>query len=295
MINYTKGRTGKTRRPFVNLGQILKTTLKSALQPIGVFDSGLGGLTIVREMRKVLPAESIIYFGDMARLPYGTKSKEQIQTYSVQNTLFLIKHKVKSVVIACNSSSSAAYQFIRSHFNLPVIDVIEPAVQGAIESTRSGRVGVIATSATVASGAYEKGLLRRRPGVKVFQAACPLFVSLVEEGWLTGRVTRDIAKIYLKPLLAKKIDTLILGCTHYPMLRESIQAVVGNKIRLVDSISPTVLRLRQTLRQKGLVRPESSSKGELRIFVSDKPGNFVRLGEKFLGEKLNRVEVVRQK
>lgn len=273
----------------------MKSSLKSALQPIGVFDSGLGGLTIVREMRRVLPSEAIIYFGDMARLPYGTKSKEQIQTYSVQNTLFLIKHKVKSVVIACNSSSSAAYQFIKNHFNLPVIDVIEPAVQGALESTRSGRVGVIATRATVESGAYEKGLLRKRPGIKVFQEACPLFVSLVEEGWLTGAVTREIAKIYLKPLLAKKIDTLILGCTHYPMLRESIQAVVGNKIRLVDSITPTVQHLQQTLLRKDLVRPASPRKGDLRIFVSDKPGNFVRLGEKFLGEKLDRVEVVRQK
>ena len=273
----------------------MKTNRKSALQPIGVFDSGLGGLTIVREMRRILPAESIIYFGDLARLPYGTKSKEQIQTYSVQNTLFLIKHKVKAVVIACNSSASAAYQFIKNHFNLPVIDVIEPAVQNAVESTRSGRVGVIATRATVESGAYEKGLARKKSGIKVFQQACPLFVSLVEEGWLSGSVTRDIAKIYLKPLLTKKIDTLILGCTHYPMLRESIQAVVGNKIRLVDSISPTVHRLQQTLERKELIRPAASHKGDLRIFVSDRPGNFIRLGEKFLGEKLDRVELVRQK
>lgn len=272
----------------------MKNSRKATLQPIGVFDSGLGGLTVVREMRRVLPAESIVYFGDLARLPYGTKSKEQIQTYSVQNTLFLIKHKVKAVVIACNSSASAAYQFIKSNFNLPIIDVIDPAVEDAVATTRNGRIGVIATRATVESGAYEKGLIRKKSGIKVFQEPCPLFVSLVEEGWLTGAVTRDIAKIYLKPILSKKIDTLILGCTHYPMLRESIQAVVGDKIRLIDSISPTVSRLRQTLERKNLIN-ETSRKGEMRLYVSDKPRNFVRLGEKFLGEKLDHVELVRQK
>lgn len=268
---------------------------KLTRKPIGVFDSGLGGLTIVREMRRMLPDESIVYFGDLARLPYGTKSKEQIQTYSVQNTLFLIKQKVKAVVIACNSSSSAAYQFIKSHFNLPVIDVIEPAVQSALESTKNGRIGVIATRATVESGAYEKGLLRKNPKTKVFQEPCPLFVSLVEEGWLSGPVTREIVKIYLKPLLSKKIDTLILGCTHYPMLRQSIREVVGNKIKLIDSISPTVRSLSQTLRKKELAAEKPSSKSALRVYVSDRPRNFIRLGEKFLGEKLHHVELVRQK
>lgn len=272
----------------------MQKPLKASPQPVGVFDSGLGGLTIVREIRRQLPSESIIYFGDLARLPYGTKSKEQIQTYSVQNTLFLIKHKVKAVVIACNSSASAAYPFIKNHFNLPVIDVIEPAVQNAVEQTRSGRVGVIATRATVESRAYEKELLKKNPRLKVFQQSCPLFVSLVEEGWLDGRVTREIIKIYLRPLLQKKIDTLILGCTHYPMLRRAIETAVGKKIQLADSMSPTVEKLTQTLRKKNLLAPDKQ-KGSLRIYVSDKPRNFVNLGEKFLGEKLHHVELARQK
>ncbi len=273
-----------------------KSKNASALKPIGVFDSGLGGLTIVREMRRRLPAESIIYFGDMARLPYGTKSKEQILTYSIQNTLFLLKHKVKAVVVACNSSSSAAYNFLKNHFNLPIIDVIEPAVDAALEATRTGRVGVIATQATVDSGAYEKGLKRKRPSVKVFQAACPLFVPLVEEGWLEGKVTRQIAEVYLKPLLSKKIDTLILGCTHYPLLHQAIQEVAGKKIRLIDSMAPTVDELASVLEKKDLANPAPNSRRDLlKIYVSDKPRNFVRVGEKFLAQKLNHVEVVRQK
>ena len=270
------------------------TQSRNAQKPIGVFDSGLGGLTIVREIRRRLPDETLVYFGDMARLPYGTKSKEQILTYSIQNTLFLIKHKVKAVVVACNSSSSAAYGFLKNHFNLPVVDVIEPAVQSALATTASGRIGVIATQATIDSGAYEKGLLKGNPKVKVFQASCPLFVPLVEEGWWSGKITEGVAATYLKPLLKNKVDTLILGCTHYPMLRETLQRVAGPKIRLVDSIYPTVERLRLLLQKKEL-SCTSASKDRLRIYASDKPRNFVRMGEIFLGEKMKHVEVVRQK
>ena len=273
----------------------MKRPRMSALKPIGVFDSGLGGLTIVREMQRRLPAESIVYFGDMARLPYGTKSKEQILTYSIQNTLFLLKHKVKAVVVACNSSSSAAYTFLKNHFNLPIIDVIEPAVESALAATRTRRIGVIATQATVDSGAYQKGLQKKDPKVKVFQSACPLFVPLVEEGWLSGKVTREVAAVYLKPLLAQKMDVLILGCTHYPLLRQAIQAVVGKKIKLVDSIAPTVEQLTAVLRKKEMAHPQNGRKSSLKIYVSDSPRNFVRVGEKFLGRKLDYVEVVRQK
>ncbi len=269
----------------------------SASKPIGVFDSGLGGLTIVREMLSRLPGEQLIYFGDMARLPYGTKSKEQILTYSIQNTLFLLKHRVKAVVVACNSSSSAAYSFLKSHFNLPIIDVIEPAVEAAVQATRTGRVGVIATQATVDSGAYEKWLKKKKSSVRVFQASCPLFVPLVEEGWLDGKVTRQIAEIYLKPLLAKKVDVLILGCTHYPLLRRAIAQVAGPSVRLVDSIEPTVGQLENVLTRKDFRNPvpDSHRKDALKVYVSDKPRNFVKVAEKFLGQKLNHVEVVRQK
>lgn len=276
----------------------MKKNGASSLKPIGVFDSGLGGLTIVREMQRRLPAESIIYFGDMARLPYGTKSKEQILTYSIQNTLFLLKHKVKAVVVACNSSSSAAYRFLKNHFNLPIVDVIAPAVRAALAATRTKRVGVIATQATVDSGAYQKGLLQKDPKVKVFSASCPLFVPLVEEGWLDEKVTREIAEIYLKPLLAQKIDVLILGCTHYPLLRRALQQVAGHGVKLIDSIEPAVDDLAEVLEKKSLAHPDGSAAKKsvpLRIYVSDRPRNFIRVGEKFLGQKLDHVEVVRQK
>ena len=271
-----------------------KRAFRQSLAPIGVFDSGLGGLTIVRQMRRELPRESIVYFGDLARLPYGTKSKEQILTFSIQNTLFLIKHKIKAVVVACNSSSSAAYSFLKNHFNLPVVDVIEPAARAAISSTRSGRIGVIATQATIESRAYEKTLKRLDAKIKIFTGACPLFVPLVEEGWLKGKITGEIAETYLAPLRKKKIDVLILGCTHYPLLHAAIAKVLGPSIHLVDSVAPTVEKLASFLSEKKLSYPHER-RGELKIFVSDSPRNFVRVGERFLGEKLNSVEVVRQK
>lgn len=267
---------------------------KKTQKPVGVFDSGLGGLTFVREIRRLLPHESIVYFGDLARLPYGTKSKEQILSFSIQNTLFLMKQKVKAVVIACNSSSSAAYSFLKKSFNLPIVDVIEPAVCSALSATRSGRIGVIATQATVDSQAYEKALKRLNPSVQVFTAACPLFVPLVEEGWLDGKVTREVAKTYLDPLKKKKIDTLILGCTHYPMLKKAIVQTVGKGIRIVDSVAPAAQKLAFLLQEKRL-SCGSKNAGSLKIYVSDKPRNFVPVGEKFLGEKMNFVEVVRQK
>lgn len=260
---------------------------------VGVFDSGLGGLTVVREIRRSLPEESVVYFGDIARLPYGIKSKEQIRKFSIENTLFLARHHVKAVVIACNSSSSAAYDFLKNQFNFPVIDVIGPAVEEAVRRTRNGRIGVIGTRATVNSRAYEKALKKKNPKLKVFSCACPLFVSLVEEGWLQGKITRDIVRNHLAPLRGKGIDVLILGCTHYPMLREVIARQMGDRIAIVDSAAPTVGKLKTILDARGLNYP-GVRKGRLEIFVSDMPGNFVRVGEAFLGEKLNHVEVVRQ-
>lgn len=265
-----------------------------ANRPIGVFDSGLGGLTVVREIRRRLPDEDIVYFGDMARLPYGTKSKEQILSFSIQNTLFLLKHKIKAMVIACNSSASVAYTFLKRHFNLPIVDVIEPAAASAVNVTRSNRIGLIATHATVESGAYDKALKKISSRAKISSGACPLFVPFVEEGWLSGKITEQVAEVYLKPLRSAKVDTLILGCTHYPLLHSTIQKVAGPKIKLVDSVVPAVDRLSDILTQKELHYP-SSRKGTLKVYVSDKPRNFIRVGEKFLGEKLNHVEVVRQK
>lgn len=263
-------------------------------RPIGVFDSGLGGLTVVREIRRLLPGENIVYFGDIARLPYGIKSREQILQYSIQNTLFLLRHKIKALVVACNSSSSAAYSFLKNHFNLPVVDVIEPAAREAACISRSGRIGVIATPSTVASGAYEKALKRLQPSVKVYQASCPFFVPLVEEGWQNGPIVSQIADHYLTPLKKNRFDALILGCTHYPLLKKVIQKSVGARVRLVDSALPTARKVASLLKEKSLSYP-TLRQGKLKIFVSDLPRNFIRIGEKFLGEKLHHVEVVRQK
>ncbi|MBI3306912.1 MAG: glutamate racemase [Candidatus Omnitrophica bacterium] len=262
-------------------------------RPIGVFDSGLGGLTVVREIRRLLPSESIIYFGDIARLPYGIKSKEQILSFSIQNTLFLLKHKIKALVVACNSSSSAAYSFLKSHFNLPVVDVIGPAASAAAELTQSGRIAVIATQSTIASRAYEKTLKRLKSSAKIFQSACPLFVPLVEEGWVDGKITEDIVRVYLEPLKRYRADTLILGCTHYPLLKNIIQRNLDAKVQLVDSALPTAQKLASILEKNELCY-HSSRRGKLKIFVSDLPRNFVRIGERFLGEKLNDVKVVRE-
>ncbi len=266
----------------------------SSNKPVGVFDSGLGGLTVVREMRRQLPHESIVYFGDIARQPYGIKSREQILSFSIQNTLFLMQHKVKAVVVACNSSSSAAYSFLKRSFNLPILDVIEPAAKMAVKATRTRRIGVIATQSTVSSGAYERAIRKLDPRAKVFQSACPLFVPLVEEGWIQGRVTEAVVDIYLTELKKNRLDTLILGCTHYPLLNNVIQRNVGREVKLIDSAAPTVETLISIL-DHFEIASSVQKRGELRIYVSDLPRNFVKVGESFLGEKLKYVEVVRQK
>lgn len=261
--------------------------------PIGVFDSGLGGLTIVKEIRRRLPQESIIYFGDLARLPYGTKSQEQILQFSTQNTFFLLRKKIKALVIACNSSASAAYDFIQKQFKIPVIDVIEPAAEYAAYITKSKRVGLIATHATIESGAYARAFSKYDPEIRIVSAPCPLFVPLVEEGWLSGKITREIAEFYLAPIKKEKVDVLVLGCTHYPMLAETLQQVMGPAVTLVDSIAPTISKLDKLLQNKHLDQPRKGDAGKLDVYVSDKPRSFIRLAEKFLGEKLDVVRVVR--
>lgn len=259
---------------------------------IGVFDSGLGGLTIVREMRAALPSESILYFGDIARLPYGTKSPEQIRRFSEENTRFLVDQGIKALVIACNSSSSAAYQYIRKNFRLPVVDAISPAVEAALENTVSGRIGVIGTHATIESKAYERALKRKNARVKVTSIPCPLFVPIVEEGMMDTPVARELIALYLKALHAKKIDTLILGCTHYPMLAGPIKTFMGSGVRLIDSARPCVEKLSAILKQQSLQK-QKRIKGQLKIYVSDLPRNFIKTGEDFLKERLRSVKVVR--
>ena len=260
--------------------------------PIGVFDSGLGGLTVVREIRRELPRESIVYFGDLAHLPYGTKSGAQIQRFSLESTEFLIQKGIKALVIACNSSSSAAFHLVRKRFSIPVLSVIEPAVEESLGMSAAGKIGVIGTAATIESGVYEVALRRKNPRIQVFVQSCPLFVPLVEEGWLDGGVTERVIEKYLTPLAHKGIDTLILGCTHYPILAAEIHSFFGPRVRLVDSARPTVRRLASLLQEKKLLY-EGKRKPKFEIFTSDLPRNFRLVGERFLGEKLPPIKVVR--
>ena len=263
------------------------------LRPIGVFDSGLGGLTVVKELRRSLPHEKVIYFGDIARLPYGIKSKRQIIEFSRQNAAFLAKQKVKALVVACNTSASVCMPVLREHFKLPIVDVIGPAAKRAVELTKMYRIGVIGTTATIESGSYERAIHRLSPKTKVYSAACPLFVPLVEEGWGQNSVAQDTIKKYLTPLVRKDVDVLILGCTHYPMLKAKIQQFMGPRVKIVDSAAPTVRFLKDVLHCQGSLASSKNGRGDLKIFVSDFPRNFIRLGERFMGERLKTVKVVR--
>lgn len=263
--------------------------LNNKNNPIGVFDSGLGGLTVVREIMRQLPGERIVYFGDTARVPYGTKSKESIIRFSTENVLFLIKNKVKMVVIACNTSSSLALPILKDSFRLPVIGVIEPGVKKAVQVTKNKKIGVIATSATVNSQAYAKGIKKMNHSIRVTAQACPLFVPLVEEGWFKNDVTFSVARDYLKPIIRAKVDTVILGCTHYPLLKPVIQKVLGNKVTLIDSAKEVASEVKRLLKNAGL---ETSVQGSPQhvFWVSDEPKHFHRLAKRFLGYDIKNVK-----
>lgn len=261
-------------------------------KPIGVFDSGIGGLTVVKALRENLPGEDLVYFGDTARVPYGNKSRQTIERFAMESARLLLEHQVKMIVIACNSSSAFALQSLRASFRLPILGVIEAGAKRAVQITENRKVGVIGTHATVVSGAYEQVLERLNSRIKVFSQSCPLFVPLVEEHWLYDEVTFDIAKRYLNPLKKTGIDTLILGCTHYPLLSDVIARVMGEEVRLVDSATSMAMEVERVLREKNLSNSQSGREGEVRYFVSDDPEKFIEIGEKFLGEKVNRLEKV---
>ena len=260
---------------------------------IGVFDSGLGGLTVVKELMRQLPKESIVYFGDTARVPYGTKSAETVLRFSRENTRFLLGRGVKMVVVACNTASADAVVQIRDEFDIPVVGVIEPGARAAAGTTHNNKVGVIGTRATIESGAYLDAIQRMDPAIKVFSTACPLFVPLVEEGWLTEDVTYEVARRYLGHLVSCKVDALILGCTHYPMLRDVIAAAVGERIGLVDSAEETARETAALLESAHLDNPAAGG-GSCRVFVSDTAQRFEAVGSAFLGEPLGEVQVVDQ-
>lgn len=259
---------------------------------IGVFDSGVGGLTVLRELRLQVAGETLVYLGDTARVPYGTKSAPTVLRYAHDAARFLIQHqKVKLLVVACNTASAVALDDLRKSYDIPVVGVIEPGAKRALEVTRNGCVGVVGTEGTVRSGAYERALRTARPDVVVHSAACPLFVPLAEEGWMNHEVALLAAKDYLAPLLAQGIDTLVLGCTHYPLLKKTLQEAVGPEVILVDSAQELAKTVSLLLKNHQLLRQETPVESP-RFFVTDIPDRFERVGGAFLGETLRNVTTV---
>ncbi len=262
-------------------------------RPIGVFDSGIGGLTVVREMLAQLPAEHVLYFGDSARVPYGSKSPETVTRFSIENTHFLLRRGIKFLVVACNTASAIALPVLARRFEIPLIGVIAPGAREAVRLTRNKRIGVIGTTGTVGSKAYETAIAGLDPACTVDAVACPLFVPLAEDGWTEGDVPRRIAKTYLEPLIQKGVDTVILGCTHYPILRPVIAEALGPSITLVDTAQSTVGEARERLEALGLLRDEPGT-GERRFFLSDVPARFAETGGRFLGTAIDDLTWVEQ-
>ena len=260
--------------------------------PIGVFDSGLGGLTVFKVLARRMPEESLIYFGDTAHVPYGSKSPEAIARFSSEVARFLAKRGIKLLVVACNTSSAWALPAIRGAVKVPVIGVIEPGARGALSVTRGGRIGIIGTEATVRSEAYVKAIKLLKKGARITSAACPLFVPLVEEGWWTGKVVTAVAREYMAPLKRARVDTVILGCTHYPYLKPVLADVLGPKVRLIDSAEETARETESALRKLGLRAPRGR-RGRREFYASDAPERFQRLAKRMLGPAAIKVRAHR--
>ncbi len=252
---------------------------------IGIFDSGIGGLTVVRALTQLLPNESLIYLGDTGRTPYGTKSADVVRRYSFENTAFLLEKGIKLLVVACNTSTALALEALRARCAVPVVGVIEPGAVAAARATRNRKVGVIGTEATIRSGAYTRALRALRADLEIYTRACPLFVPLAEEGWLDNEVAGRAARLYLTSLARSGIDTLILGCTHYPLLAPVIRATMGTSVRLIDSGEATAAAVRETLAAEGLLRRARGA--EASFFVTDAPERFIKVGARFLGTQVD--------
>ena len=262
-----------------------------ASRPIGVFDSGLGGLTVLRALHRQLPDEDLVYFGDTARVPYGAKGADTVQAFAWQDARFLLGLGVKMVVVACNTASAFALDDLVARFSLPVLGVIEPGVDAAIELTRGGPVGVIGTRGTIASGRYQQGLARHFDAARILARPCPLFVPLVEEGLADHPLTRLACEEYLSELRDAAVDTLILGCTHYPLLKPTVAAFMGPDVRLVDSAEVLAAAVAIRLEQDGLLCQDGEA-GRLTFYLSDIPWTFKEIGARFLGEPIARVNTV---
>lgn len=260
-------------------------------RPIGVFDSGLGGLTVLNEIENILPTESIVYFGDSGRSPYGTKSKETVIKYTFQDIRFLLNQDIKMIVIACNTASACSLELVKHSFDIPVVEVVQPGAATAVRETRNKRVGVIGTLATISSGVYEKAIQRLDPSIEIFSKACPMFVPLAEEGWWDNEIAYMIAREYLEPLKEVGIDTLVLGCTHYPLLQNTISKVMGDGVKLVSSALEAAKVVKEVVNQNNLERDERVSP-VYRYYTSDSVDKFESLGNSILAKKIHSAEKV---
>jgi glutamate racemase len=259
--------------------------IKKSELPIGIFDSGIGGLTVVRQIHRTLPNEDVVYLGDTARVPYGTKSPSTVVRFACEDTQFLLQQNVKAIVVACNTASAWALPALERRFDLPVFGVIIPGACAALEQTKTQRIGVIGTNATIRSQAYSKAILARCDTAQVFARACPLLVPLVEEAWNDHPVTLRVLREYLAPLLRQRIDTLVLGCTHYPLLKEAIGKVTNGKISLIDSAESCALYVKERLAALKLLSTNRRHRGTIQPFVTDEVERFDELAARFLGQK----------
>ena len=267
----------------------MKNDIKNS--PIGVFDSGIGGLTVAKELINTLPGENIIYLGDTARVPYGTKSGRTVIIYSHRNTEFLVSKGIKLLVVACNTASSVSIPSLRDEFDIPVIGVIEPGARKAVSVTKTGKIGVIGTPSTINSNAYKQAIQTLNNDIEVYTKACPLFVPLADEGWVEGDLVEKIVEQYLAEIKQSGIDTLVLGCTHYPLLKNTIQKVMGDEITLVDSAEETASEIKQVLTHNGLLN-DNKPKSEREFYLTDVSDTFISVAGRFLGEKIEKIEMV---
>lgn len=260
-------------------------------QPIGIFDSGIGGLTVYKSLKEILPFENFIYLGDTARVPYGTKSRETVARYSIRNTLFLLEEGIKALVVACNTASAYGLESLTKHFKIPVIGVIEPGAVAALKVTKNNHIGVIGTEGTIGSGAYQVALKKQSSDVQISVQACSLLVALAEEGITEGPIVDLVLDRYLATLADSKIDTLILGCTHFPLFKNSIIKKLGPQVTLVDSATETAKMLKKVLEDSRLLN-DSHSKGFVQIYSTDAPERMQTVGKHFLGDDLNNVQKI---
>lgn len=260
-----------------------------ARRPIGVFDSGVGGLTVLDAIHRALPGEDLIYLGDTARVPYGTKSPESVARYARQAALALVQRNVKALVIACNTASAVAVELLRESYpSMPILGVVEPGAKASCLASENGRIGVIATESTIAGGAYQAAIKRLRPEAMVNARACSLFVALAEEGWTEGELLERVLERYLRPLQEKEvgIDTLVLGCTHFPVLKPAIGNVLGSQVRLVDSAETTAVALTGLLSEARELHPDNNRVGDIRYLVTDGPARFARVADTFFSRSV---------